>query len=93
MRALRTLERNIREDEARLANIPALLLVGEAGTGKKHLFCDIAQHRQKHRVDKRSETTTSDPYYINNRRVSLDETLRLLHRRNGKLHRTIEISC
>lgn len=32
-------------NEARLANIPALLLVGEAGTGKTHLFCDIAKHR------------------------------------------------
>lgn len=31
--------------ESRLANIPALLLVGKAGTGKSHLFCDVAKHR------------------------------------------------
>lgn len=29
----------------RLANVPALLLVGDAGTGKSHLFCDAAEHR------------------------------------------------
>lgn len=31
--------------EAQLANIPALLLVGDAGTGKTHLFCDMAEQR------------------------------------------------
>ncbi|MCP4398509.1 MAG: ATP-binding protein [bacterium] len=31
--------------EARLSNLSALLLTGEAGTGKTHLFCDIAQQR------------------------------------------------
>ncbi len=31
--------------EARLANLPALLLVGDAGTGKTHLFCDVAERR------------------------------------------------
>jgi hypothetical protein len=30
---------------AELANIGALLLVGEAGTGKTHLFCDVAKQR------------------------------------------------
>lgn len=29
----------------RLANIPTLLLVGGAGTGKSHLLCDVAKHR------------------------------------------------
>jgi len=47
MRSLRTLEGSIQEDEARLANEPALLLVGEAGTGKTHLFCDIGRHRHQ----------------------------------------------
>lgn len=32
-------------DEARLSNLPALLLVAGAGLGKTHLFCDVAQHR------------------------------------------------
>ena len=31
--------------EARLSNLPALLLCGEAGQGKTHLFCDIASKR------------------------------------------------
>jgi len=30
-----------------LANVPALLLVGDAGTGKTHLFCDVADQRLK----------------------------------------------
>jgi len=36
-----------RSPEALLANLPALLLVGEAGTGKSHLFCDVADRRVK----------------------------------------------
>jgi hypothetical protein len=31
--------------ECHLANVPALLLVGNAGTGKSHLFCDVAKCR------------------------------------------------
>lgn len=31
--------------EGRLANLPALLLVGDAGAGKTHLFCDVADRR------------------------------------------------
>ena len=31
--------------EAQLSNVSALLLAGKAGTGKTHLFCDIAQQR------------------------------------------------
>jgi hypothetical protein len=31
--------------ECKLANTPALLLTGTAGTGKSHLFCDVAQQR------------------------------------------------
>src|SRR4029450_7185245 len=34
-------------DEARLSNLPTLLLVAEAGRGKTHLFCDVAQHRMQ----------------------------------------------
>ena len=32
-------------EAARLANVPALLLRGDAGTGKTHLLCDIAKKR------------------------------------------------
>jgi hypothetical protein len=45
MRALSALEDSIQEDETRLTNVPALLLVGAAGTGKTHLFCDVAGQR------------------------------------------------
>lgn len=31
--------------EASLSNLPALLLVGDAGTGKTHLLCDVANQR------------------------------------------------
>jgi hypothetical protein len=34
-----------RSSEAQLSNVPALLLVGAAGTGKTHLFCDVAGKR------------------------------------------------
>lgn len=45
MRALRALQASIQNDEAGLANVAALLLLGDAGTGKTHLFCDVARHR------------------------------------------------
>ncbi len=32
-------------DAARVANVPVLLVVGEAGTGKTHLLCDVATRR------------------------------------------------
>ncbi len=31
--------------EALLSNVPALLIVGKAGNGKTHLFCDVAKQR------------------------------------------------
>jgi len=34
-----------RSKEAHLSNVPALLLVGGPGTGKTHLFCDVAKRR------------------------------------------------
>lgn len=34
-----------RSSEALLANQPTLLVVGDAGTGKTHLFCDVAKRR------------------------------------------------
>ena len=34
-----------RSNEASLANQPNLLVVGDAGTGKTHLFCDVAKRR------------------------------------------------
>ena len=34
-----------RSSEALLANQPSLLVVGDAGTGKTHLFCDVANRR------------------------------------------------
>jgi hypothetical protein len=44
-RFLREVHNLLESEECRLANIPALLLVGEAGTGKTHLFCDVARRR------------------------------------------------
>jgi len=45
IRTLATLKDFAQSKEARLSNVPALLLVGEAGTGKTHLFCDVAKRR------------------------------------------------
>jgi hypothetical protein len=42
-RAIADLVNFCESDEAVLANRPALLLVGEAGQGKTHLLCDIAE--------------------------------------------------
>lgn len=47
MRALRSLEDMLDNNETQLTNTPALLLVGDAGKGKTHLLCDIALNRQK----------------------------------------------
>ena len=33
------------EESARISNLSFVLVVGEAGTGKTHLFCDVAKHR------------------------------------------------
>jgi hypothetical protein len=43
--ALNELEVFSRSNEARLADTPALLLLGDAGSGKTHLFCDVARSR------------------------------------------------
>jgi primosomal protein N' len=45
--ALKALELSevVATPECTIANIPALLLSGEAGTGKSHLFCDVAKNR------------------------------------------------
>lgn len=43
--ALWRLDEFISADESSLCNVPALLLVGDAGVGKTHLFCDIAERR------------------------------------------------
>lgn len=45
MRNLDTLQSFAQSSEARLSNVPALLLVGDAGQGKTHLFCDVAERR------------------------------------------------
>ena len=42
---LRDLSIFVQSSEARLSKVPALLLVGDAGTGKTHLFCDVAKQR------------------------------------------------
>lgn len=47
---LADLEDFIASEEAKLANTPAMLLVGEAGKGKTHLFCDIAEQRNKEQL-------------------------------------------
>jgi hypothetical protein len=39
------LQKYASSNEACLSNLPALLLVGEAGRGKTYLFCNIARHR------------------------------------------------
>ncbi len=44
-RNLSILQHFIQDTQAKLSNIPALLLVGNAGTGKTHLFCDVAKQR------------------------------------------------
>ncbi|MBB6053923.1 AVAST type 2 anti-phage system protein Avs2 [Armatimonas rosea] len=44
-RSLYTLIHLAASTESQLANVPALLLLGDAGTGKTHLFCDISKHR------------------------------------------------
>ena len=42
---LERLEDLAKSNETRLANLPSLLLVGDAGTGKTHLLCDVASQR------------------------------------------------
>lgn len=45
--ALKTLELSefVTTPECTIANVPALLMTGDAGTGKSHLFCDVAKNR------------------------------------------------
>ncbi|MBU7046922.1 MAG: ATP-binding protein [Theionarchaea archaeon] len=43
--SLRNLQDFVQSTQAELSNRPALLLVGKAGIGKTHLFCDVARHR------------------------------------------------
>jgi hypothetical protein len=45
VRHLTNLKEFAESNQARLANVPALLLLGDAGTGKTHLFCDVAKQR------------------------------------------------
>lgn len=45
IRRLNEVEDFVKSYKATLANTPSLLLIGEAGTGKTHLFCDIGKHR------------------------------------------------
>jgi hypothetical protein len=51
-RQLSVVESLARSDRAHLSNLPALLLLGEAGSGKTHLFCDVV----KRRIDRGSPT-------------------------------------
>lgn len=44
-RSLKELEDIFKSKSVKLSNTPALLLYGDAGTGKTHLFCDIAERR------------------------------------------------
>jgi len=44
-RALWRLDEFVSETDTRLCNLPALLVVGDAGVGKTHLFCDVAERR------------------------------------------------
>jgi len=45
LRELRDLQDFAKSSEGCLSNVPALLLLGDAGTGKTHLFCDVAKQR------------------------------------------------
>jgi hypothetical protein len=45
--AIQELREYCENDKSILVNKPYLLLTGEAGTGKTHIFCDIAQQRVK----------------------------------------------
>jgi hypothetical protein len=45
LRSLQKLESVLQSKESQLANVPALVIVGDAGIGKTHLLCDIAQKR------------------------------------------------
>lgn len=45
--ALNHLQNFLETKESLLANKPKLLLIGDAGTGKTHLFCDAARERLK----------------------------------------------
>lgn len=45
VRGLESIQDLAASSEARLSNTAALLLVGHAGTGKTHLFCDVAKQR------------------------------------------------
>jgi len=45
LRNLNALHNFTDKTQAKLSNTPALLLVGKAGIGKTHLFCDIAKQR------------------------------------------------
>ncbi len=47
MDSIDAIDQFCRSEEAQLSNTPALLLVGDAGTGKTHLFCRVAEERTK----------------------------------------------
>ncbi|MBE9223829.1 ATP-binding protein, partial [Cyanobacterium stanieri LEGE 03274] len=47
IKRISSLERFAESNEALLANLSALLLLGKGGIGKTHLLCDIAQNRTK----------------------------------------------
>jgi hypothetical protein len=47
LKAISSIKEIIESSEAKLINVPVLLVLGEAGTGKSHLFCDVANNRIK----------------------------------------------
>lgn len=47
MDSIDAIDQFCRSEKAQLSNTPALLLVGDAGTGKTHLFCRVAEERTK----------------------------------------------
>lgn len=77
-RQLSIVENLARSDRARLSNVPALLLAGDAGSGKTHLFCDVV----KRRIDRGSPTLlllgrdleAGDPWYQITQRLGLNLT-------------------
>ncbi len=47
MDSIDAIDQFCRSEKAQLSNTPALLLVGDAGTGQTHLFCRVAEERTK----------------------------------------------
>lgn len=65
-----------KSEESRLSNLPALLLVGEAGQGKTHLLCHVAHHDAEASMPRLlfhgERFTGGDPWFQMIRQLGLD---------------------